>query len=208
MPGLDPGIHEAERKVVASEGESNLRRHATSGPRWTNWSCELMASSHKRLRSSLMRWPTLSQEDFPLVFPTSPAQFSIITFMSTFEDMAKCLWRLGILRPLDQQRDWAFHFVFDCDADASDKVAEKNCRQGPPLFDLLVVFINVFGEYGSSWGFSSRPGTTFGTDNPITRTFETLASIGYLRALDGGYVWTDLIAPVMSASYEANHWPR
>jgi hypothetical protein len=60
--------------------------------------------------------------------------------MSIFEAVANDLWRLRILRPLDQKADWAFHFVFDCDVDQSNRVAERNWQSGPALFDVLVTF--------------------------------------------------------------------
>jgi hypothetical protein len=126
---------------------------------------------------------------------------------STFEAVAHDLWRLGILRPLDQKGGWAFHFVFDCETTKSNIVAEQNWREGPTLFDLLKTFINLFGDYGAEyWRFSTKPGVPFGIDSQIAPTLEALAATGYLVKTNGGYVWTELIAPVMRASYEFEYW--
>jgi len=126
--------------------------------------------------------------------------------MSTLEAVAHDLWRLGILRPLDQIGDWAFFFVFDCEVGESNLVAERNCSKGPTLFELLVTFVELFGEFGSNWGFSSRPGLPFGIDSRILPTLDALSVLGYLQKTPGGYVWTELIVPVMRASNEYEYW--
>jgi len=127
--------------------------------------------------------------------------------MSAFESVAHDLWRLGILRPLDQKGGWAFHFVFDCEIDESNDLAEQNWRQGPTFSELLVTFINLFGDFGGEyWGFSSKPIVPFGAGSRIATTLDALVLLGYLTKRDGGYVWTDRIAPVMLESYEAEFW--
>jgi hypothetical protein len=128
--------------------------------------------------------------------------------MSIFEAVANDLWRLRILRPLDQKADWAFHFVFDCDVDQSNRVAERNWQSGPALFDVLVTFINLFGEYGTNWGFSAKPELVFGQNSRMAPTLDTLASIGLVTKLGNGFIWTEHIAPMMRASYHYEDWPE
>ena len=140
-------------------------------------------------------------------FPNATRPIYCHLATSTFEAVARDLWRLGILRPLDQKGDWAFHFVFDCEISRSNILAERNWPHGPTLFELLVTFINLFGDFGTQyWGFSTKPNILFGTNSRITPTLEALVTLGYLEKTDGGYLWTELIAPIMYASYEADGW--
>ena len=126
---------------------------------------------------------------------------------STFEAVAHDLWRLGVFKPLDQQGGWAFHFAFDCDVSDANVVAERNCPNGPTLSELLVTFINLFGDYGTKyWGFSTKPRIAFGQNSRIEPALSALSSIGYLASTDDGYVWTELIAPVMRLSHMYEDW--
>jgi len=127
-------------------------------------------------------------------------------FMSAFEDAAHDLVRLGVLKPLDQKPGCAY-FVFNCEIDEASRMAERNWQIGPKFPELLVTFVNLFGEFGREyWGFSSKPNVTFGAGGRITKALDALASLGYLKKKDGGYVWTDRIVPVMLQSYEAEFW--
>jgi hypothetical protein len=124
--------------------------------------------------------------------------------MSTFEAVADDLWCLGILKSLDKHR---VHFAFACEVSEANVVAERNWQRGSSLFDLLVSLVNLFGDFGTEyWGFSSKPGVPFGANGRLASTLDALASIGYLRKTDSGYVWTELVAPVMQASYEFEGW--
>jgi hypothetical protein len=128
--------------------------------------------------------------------------------MSTFEAVAIDLWRLRILKPLDEDKNWACYFAFDCEISESNAVAERNAANGPALSELLVTFIDLFGDFGTEyWGFSTRQGVPFGAGGRIEPTLAALASLGYLSRTEGGYVWTELIAPVMRASYGYRDWP-
>jgi hypothetical protein len=146
-------------------------------------------------------------------FPEAPRPIFYHVSMSTLEAVADDLWRLGILKPLDRigpldQQGWAYHFAFDCKISESNIVAERNWPNGPTLIELLATFIGLFGEYGTEyWGFSTKPNVTFGANSRIMPTLEALASLGYLFKTNGGYVWTELIAPIMREAYWFDDWP-
>jgi hypothetical protein len=147
-------------------------------------------------------------EDNRDAFPDAPRPIYYHWSTSTFEAVADNLWRLRILRPLDQKSYDAYHFVFDCEVSVSNVVAERNAPNGPTLFELLVTFVDLFGDFGTEyWGFSTKQGVAFGAGGRIEPTLEALASIGYLTRTEGGHVWTELIAPVMRASYNFDDWP-
>jgi hypothetical protein len=147
-------------------------------------------------------------KDCRAAFPDAPGPIYHHWSMSNFEAAAHDLWRLRILRPLDESNGWAFFFVFDCDVDESNLIAERNVSEGPTLFELLVTFINLFGDFGTEyWGFSTRQETRFGRNSRIKPTFDALAALGYLAKSEDGYTWTELIAPAMRASYNSDDWP-
>ena len=140
-------------------------------------------------------------------YPEAPPPIFFHHFTSALEQAACDLSRLGIFRPLDQGRNGDCCFAFDCEIEAADRVAERNWRRGPTLFELLVTFINLFGEFGSDyWGFSSKPNVPFGANSRITPTLDALASLGYLAKTHDGYIWTNLIVPAMLESYEFQFW--
>jgi hypothetical protein len=150
---------------------------------------------------------TAAQQEYVGHFPGAPRPIYCHVSTSTFEAVAHDLWRLKILRPLDQKGHWAYHFVFDCEVRASSIVAERNWSDGPTFSELLVTFINLFGDYGTEyWGFSTKQNIPFGISSRIKPTLEALVPLGYLTETDEGYVWTELIAPVMRASYNSDDW--
>jgi hypothetical protein len=81
-------------------------------------------------------------------------------------------------------------------------------NSGPALFDVLVTFINLFGEYGTNWGFSAKPELVFGQNSHMAPTLDALASIGLVTKLGNGFIWTEHIAPMMRASYHYEDWPE
>ena len=115
---------------------------------------------------------------------------------STFEALASVLWRLGILRPLDPKGNWAYQFAFDCDVKEAGHVAQHNSRDGPSLFELLEVFIDLFNDYG----ISNAIYVPFGRNGRLTAVLDALASIGYVEKTSEGYVWTNA-EPVMRILY-------
>jgi hypothetical protein len=140
-------------------------------------------------------------------FPDAPGPIYYHWATSNFEAAAYDLWRLRILKPLDQEKNGANYFVFDCQVTDSNVVAERNALLGPTLFELLVTFINLFGEFGPEyWGFSTKPDVAFGRNRQIQPTLDTLAAAGYLAKTDEGYTWTRLIAPAMLESYMYKEW--
>jgi hypothetical protein len=139
----------------------------------------------------------------PFAEPPRPVYYH--QSMSAFEAAAEHLWRLRILRPLDEKNGWAFHFVFDCEVSESDVVAERNRRKGPTFSELLATFVNLFGDFGGKkWEFSTERDVPFGKNSPIKPALEALASLGYATKTESGYLWTELIAPIMCAS---TFWP-
>ena len=139
-------------------------------------------------------------------YPEAPPPIYFTHFTSAFEQAASDLSRLGIFRPLDQGRGNCC-FAFDCEIDESNNLAGQNWRRGPTFAELMITFINLFGEFGSEyWGFSSKPDIPFGAGSRIATTLDALASLGYLTKTAGGYVWTDRIEPIMLESYEAIFW--
>jgi hypothetical protein len=148
---------------------------------------------------------TAAQAHDRSVFP-DPRPIYYHQSMSAFEAAAEHLWRLRILRPLDEKSGWALHFVFDCEVNDSKIVAEHNRQEGPTFSELLATFVNLFGDFGKEkWGFSTERGMPFGNNSPIKPALEALASLGYLTTTENGYLWTDLIAPIMCAS---TFWPN
>jgi len=140
-------------------------------------------------------------------FPNAPGPIYYHYSMSTFEAVASDLWRLGIMCPLDQHADWAFHFVLSCTTDEACAVAQQNAAAGPSLDQLLVTFINLFADFGTEyWGFSTKPDIPFGLKARLAPTFEALAAAGYLTKSEEGYTWTYLIGPAMRASYFEEDW--
>jgi hypothetical protein len=150
---------------------------------------------------------TQDQKRYVGQFPGAPRPIYYHVSMSTYEAVAHDLWRLRILRPLDQQGDWAFHFAFDCEVGASNIVAERNWSDGPTFSELLLTFINLFGEFGTEhWGFSTKKNISFGNNSRIRPTLEALVPPRYLTETDEGYAWTELIAPIMRASCNSDDW--
>jgi len=126
---------------------------------------------------------------------------------STFEGVADCLWRLNILRPLDQTGEWAYNFVLDCEPSDACRVAISNRKSGPPFGELLYTIVNLFGDYGTEyWGFSTQRGVPFGKDGRLAPMLDALVPLGYLEKSETGYVWTERIVPIMYAAgwYEYN----
>src|ERR1700755_312689 len=112
-------------------------------------------------------------------------------FVSALEEAASDLVRLGILSPLNDKRGCPY-FVFSCEVGKSANVATRNWRKGPTFPELLVTFVNLFGEFGSEyWGFSSKPNDPFGENSKIASTLDALASLGYLTRTGNDYVWAD-----------------
>lgn len=125
--------------------------------------------------------------------------------MSNFEWTAETLWRLKILRPVDQvKNDWAYYFAFNCDPGDANSVAIDNWKSGPLLRKLIENFIYLFNDFGTAyWGFSSARDEWFGAHSWLEPVFEALAAIGYLDRSSQGFRWTSLAATAM---YSTGCW--
>ena len=92
-------------------------------------------------------------------------------------------------------------FAFDCELKEAENVARRNWQNGPSLFELLEVFIDLFDAYGKEYNdFSSAIYVPFGRNGRLTVVLEALTSIGYVEKTGEGYVWTDA-EPVMRILY-------
>lgn len=145
------------------------------------------------------------QERSTAVVQEAPSPIYHHDFMSTFEKAADSLCRLGIMRDLFDKQQRAFvYFVFVCDVNEAGTFAERNWASGPSFDDLLVTFLDLFGDFGAKfWGFCTAPRRPFGLGSRIEPTFDALASAGYLTKTEHGYVWTHLVARSM---FEAGYW--
>jgi hypothetical protein len=201
MPGLDPGIH---REMKGRAARPFLARLAVNEAELRAYGLVAQAI----VRHAFAKASSETNRDRGLYssrFPGAPQPIYFHEYVSTFESVADDLCRLGILKPVDQRQ--IAYFVFDCEVSEANIVAERSWEQGPSLFDLLVTFVNLFGEFGTEyWGFSSSRGVPFGANGRLASAFDALATVGYLGKTDDGYVWTGLIAPVMQASYEFEGW--
>lgn len=134
-------------------------------------------------------------------FPEVPGPIYRHYGNSTFEALASVLWRLGILRPLEPELQLARYFAFNCELKEAENVAHRNWPNGPSLYELLKVFVDLFDGYGKEYhDFSSAMYAPFGRNGRLTVVLDALASIGYVEKTSEGYVWTDA-EPVMRLLY-------
>ena len=117
---------------------------------------------------------------------------------SIFENATDDLAKLAILSEVSRA-----HYTFCCDWNNSLVLAERNWQAGPSFEEILINFINLFGEYGPLWGggFSTSRDTPFGINSRLAPAVDALAAIGYLSKADEGYVWNDVVASTMNKSY-------
>jgi hypothetical protein len=144
-----------------------------------------------------------SCKEFPISekFPSEAKAIYHHFSTSDFERVADNLWRLQILRPLDEQNGWAYYFVMNCEPSDSYQMAISNWQSGPPFNELLLTFVTLFGDYGTEyWGFSTQQGVPFGKDGRLAFALDALAPLGYLEVNKAGYIWTAQIEPIMSAA--------
>jgi hypothetical protein len=135
-------------------------------------------------------------------FPEAPRPIFAHDSNSSFESLARVLWPLHILTPLDpNDKGWAYRFAFACRVEESDQVAERNWQYGPSLSELLETFIDFFDGYGKEYyDFSSAAFVPFGRTGRMDHVLDALASLGYVERTSEGYVWLD-VEPVMRILY-------
>lgn len=128
-------------------------------------------------------------------FPDAPRP---IFRQSVFKYLGRDLWRLRILRPLDDTgKNYAYHFAFACDVKEADHVAQQNWEDGPSLPELLETFIFHLENYGKEYhDFSSEICVPFGRNGRLTPVLDALTSITYVEKTAEGYVWMD-VEPVV-----------
>lgn len=139
--------------------------------------------------------PELRDEPWPIYYHYST---------STFERATDYLARLGILKGVGPHaKTIPFYFVFESKVEDAAELAKRNWSSGPTLQELIVAFVDLFGEYGAAyWGFSTKRDTPFGEGGRIAPALDALCSLGYLRRTDKGFVWTKLSIDTMrSAGY-------
>jgi hypothetical protein len=122
--------------------------------------------------------------------------------MSTFEEVADVLERLGILRHLN-----SFYSTFICEPERDYQLAETNRSKGPSFLDLLNAFIDLYGEFGTEyWGFGTGSDVDFKPKSEaLTNAMNALATLGYAARSKNGFRWTSKAKPVMVA---LGFWPE
>jgi hypothetical protein len=82
--------------------------------------------------------------------------------------------------------------------------AQRNWKDGPNFDELLRIFVELFDEFGSLyWGFTAARNIPFKPRAELIPVLESLVSLGYAKAADDGYVWSEKIAQIMIATA---HW--
>ncbi|TQF29943.1 hypothetical protein [Bradyrhizobium sp. UNPA324] len=139
-------------------------------------------------------------------FPDAPRP---IFRQSVFKYLGRDLWRLRILRPLDDTgKGYAYHFAFECDVKEADHVAQQTWEHGPSLPELLETFIFHFENYGKEYhDFSSEIGDPFGRNGRLTPVLDALASISYVDKTAEGYCWTNVEPVVRVVDRLRSHYP-
>jgi hypothetical protein len=138
----------------------------------------------------------------PGQFPDVPRPIYWHYCSSAFERVAYSLWRLEILRPIDERA--AQLFAFDCELSDARDVAIRNARSGPHLSELIEHFIYLFSDYGAEhWGFSTEYNKPFRANGRLASTLESLAALGYLDESADGFTWTSL---GVRAMYSTGAW--
>lgn len=165
---------------------------------------ELEKTAYGRMAQALAWHAHYSAENNGFKFPgvTEPVYDHISD--STFEAVAVSLWKLRILKPLDEEGGWAHHFIMDCKPDDACHIAMSNWKHGPNFDELLITLITLFGDYGTEyWGFSTQRDVPFGKDGRLTSVLDALVPLGYLHKSEPGYIWTERVVPLMyAAGYE------
>jgi hypothetical protein len=117
-------------------------------------------------------------------------------YMSTFEKVGDALESFKVMRPLDRKCSAMIR-----EPKSDYELIMANWFRGPQLNELLNVFTELYGEYGTKKsGFRIAPNTPFNPNSPVVwDAMKRLALLGYAENTEDGFVWADKIKPIMIA---------
>jgi hypothetical protein len=113
--------------------------------------------------------------------------------MSLFEHASTILWKLGILRPLNEHNNWATVFKFACDISDVRRIAIEKAKNGPTLNSVLDNFIDLRSEYShlhsdQKMTFQAGGRVLFAIGAEEVPLFEALTELDYVKRVGDGYV--------------------
>jgi hypothetical protein len=117
--------------------------------------------------------------------------------MSLLERASEILWKLHILRPINEQNNWATVFKFECDLGEVARIAIENAKNGPMLNSVLDNFIAIRSENNRlhvdhKLTFCAAGQTLFTIGEKEVPLFETLTALNYVSRAVDGYVASGL----------------
>ncbi|WP_454813744.1 hypothetical protein [Labrys neptuniae] len=122
--------------------------------------------------------------------------------MSEYEYMADYLWRLGILRPLDERNGWAYHFKLTCPPDGAAEVALRNSSKGPSFARFLAFYLKYRRHHGrlnkpKISAFFSADEIYFWLEIDEIPLFELIAGVGHVTQADEHFIATEKVMPLL-----------
>ena len=122
--------------------------------------------------------------------------------MSEYEYIADYLWRLGILRPLDERNGWAAHFKLTCPPDGAAEISLTNSSKGPSFARFLAFYLDYRRHHGrlnksKISAFYNADEIYFWLEIDEIPFFEMLSSIGYVRKEGEHFVATEKVMPLL-----------
>ncbi|MEQ8176789.1 MAG: hypothetical protein RIC52_18105 [Amphiplicatus sp.] len=118
---------------------------------------------------------------------------------SVFEDVARALTKLRILRPIYDGKCGAYGYEFECDIENAALRAIRYFRYGPSFEELLFIFIELqTGHHGLSESFSEP----FAPEKQLLPVLDSLTQCGYLEKTDKGFVWSQEMREVNIKSFK------
>jgi hypothetical protein len=123
---------------------------------------------------------------------------------SNLEAVTEALVRLRILNPLNEISSIC---SFACELREVRGRAAENWKEGLTFEELMRVFIDVFGDFGTDyWGLATAPNALILPRQELVDLFESLTELGLTRKQANAYYWTDLVAPIMRHTYHYAEW--
>jgi hypothetical protein len=111
---------------------------------------------------------------------------------SMLERASEILWKLGVLRPLNESNNWATAFKFACDIGEVRRIAIENAKNGPTLDSVLDNFIDLRCEYqmypDRKMTFQIAGQALFAIGADEVPLFEALTALNYVERDGNGYV--------------------
>jgi hypothetical protein len=112
------------------------------------------------------------------------------------EICADLLWRLGILKPLDEENGWACCFTFECPPQEAYARAIDNAAKGP-TFDHMVGGMFYFMNDHVFGGSCRETGVEFSVldSHEMVNLMNSFAALGLVETRGARYIWTEKITP-------------